>query len=220
MADTKKTDYGIVYLLTNPFMPGIVKIGMTSKNDLQQRMKELYTTGVPVPFECQYACKVKLSHMAKLESALHDTFAPQRINANREFFQILPAQAMAILKFIDLYTLGDATVEVKEEIDKDMTSDDKIAVDKAKKKRPSLNFYEMGLHDGDKLVFTEDSTTVAVITSAKKISFGNEHDTSLTAVTTKLLGKSYSVQPTKWWTHDGINLSDIYNDTYPMPEEE
>ncbi len=48
-------EYGIVYLLTNPVMPGLVKIGMTTQEDIDKRMKVLYTTGVPVPFECQYA---------------------------------------------------------------------------------------------------------------------------------------------------------------------
>ena len=52
-------EYGIVYLLTNPVMPGLVKIGMTTQEDIDKRMKELYTTGGPVPFECQFACKVK-----------------------------------------------------------------------------------------------------------------------------------------------------------------
>ena len=42
---------GIVYLLTNECMPGIVKIGMTSRADMDNRLKELYTTGVPQPFE-------------------------------------------------------------------------------------------------------------------------------------------------------------------------
>jgi hypothetical protein len=51
-------EYGIVYLLTNPYMPGLVKIGMTKQEDLEKRMKELYTTGVPVAFECQFACRV------------------------------------------------------------------------------------------------------------------------------------------------------------------
>ena len=41
-------EYGIVYLLTNPYMPGLVKIGMTKQEDLEKRMKELYTTGVPI----------------------------------------------------------------------------------------------------------------------------------------------------------------------------
>ena len=37
-------EYGIVYLLTNPYMPGLVKIGMTKQEDLEKRMKELYTS--------------------------------------------------------------------------------------------------------------------------------------------------------------------------------
>ena len=39
-------EYGIVYLLTNPVMPGFVKIGMTAQEDIDKRMKELYTTEV------------------------------------------------------------------------------------------------------------------------------------------------------------------------------
>lgn len=44
-------------------MPGLVKIGMTTREDMDSRMKELYSTGVPVPFECQFACKVNVSSM-------------------------------------------------------------------------------------------------------------------------------------------------------------
>ena len=81
-------EYGIVYLLTNPVMPGLVKIGMTTRDDIDARLKELYTTGVPVPFECQFACKVDKKDCVKIEHALHTAFAPQRVNANREFFRI------------------------------------------------------------------------------------------------------------------------------------
>ncbi|MFT7387743.1 MAG: hypothetical protein ACI8VC_000984 [Candidatus Endobugula sp.] len=41
---------GIVYVLTNPAMPGIVKIGKTSRDSVDARLNELYSTGVPVPF--------------------------------------------------------------------------------------------------------------------------------------------------------------------------
>ena len=42
--------YGVVYVLTNPAMPGIVKIGKTSRSDIHARLNELYSTGVPLPF--------------------------------------------------------------------------------------------------------------------------------------------------------------------------
>ena len=70
-------EYGIVYLLTNPVMPGLVKIGMTTQEDIDKRMKELYTTGVPVPFECQFACKVKKGDCAKIEKATRSRTLPR-----------------------------------------------------------------------------------------------------------------------------------------------
>lgn len=49
----------IVYVLVNPAMPGLVKIGKTTQLEVNERMKQLYSTGVPVPFDCAFACKVK-----------------------------------------------------------------------------------------------------------------------------------------------------------------
>lgn len=72
-------EYGIVYLLTNPVMPGLVKIGMTTQEDIDKRMKELYTKDVPVPSECQFACKVKKGDCAKIGKALHMAFTPTSV---------------------------------------------------------------------------------------------------------------------------------------------
>lgn len=47
----KDNHIGIVYVLSNRAMPGLVKIGMTTRPELDTRLKELYTTGVPVPFD-------------------------------------------------------------------------------------------------------------------------------------------------------------------------
>ena len=214
MSDTK--NYGIVYLLTNPCMPGIVKIGKTSRTDLQNRMKELYTTGVPVPFECVYACRIKLAHMDKLESTLHNAFEPYRVNKNREFFSIKPEQAIAFMKFVD--NIQDVTSEVSAEIANDLTTDDTIAMAKIRKKRPSLNFYEMKLHDGDVLTFVQDESKKVVICGAKKVLWEGK-ETSLTSITQTLLDRTYSVQPTQYWKYGDKNLSDIYNETYPPQED-
>lgn len=40
----------IVYVLTNEAMPGLVKIGRTN-NELAARIRALYSTSVPLPFE-------------------------------------------------------------------------------------------------------------------------------------------------------------------------
>lgn len=75
---------GIVYLFTNPAMPGLVKIGKTSGNSPLIRMSQLSRdTGVPLPFECELAMEVDDAFAT--EKAFHQAFAPNRINKRREF---------------------------------------------------------------------------------------------------------------------------------------
>jgi hypothetical protein len=58
----------IVYVLTNPAMPGFVKIGKTYLEVVNQRLGQLYSTGVPFPFELAFACK--LPNATEVERAL------------------------------------------------------------------------------------------------------------------------------------------------------
>lgn len=206
---------GIVYVLKNSAMPGLVKIGMTTRGDIDARMKELYSTGVPVPFECAYACEVKVSDCAKIEKALHKAFEPNRINANREFFNIKPEQATAIL---ELFDRKDITEEVVAEIENDLTPDDKIAGEKIKtNRRPPLNFKEMGIPSNAVLSFVNDPSVTVTITGDKQIVYNNDV-TSLTAVTKQLLNAPRNVAPTRYWEYEGKTLRDIYDETYTLDE--
>ena len=208
-------EYGIVYLLTNPVMPGLVKIGTTAQKDIDKRMKELYTTGVPVPFECQFACKVKKGDCAKIEKALHKAFAPQRINANREFFRIQVEQAKAIL---ELFHHTDVTEEVSDEIENDLTDDDKAASVNVKKSRPSLNFFEMGMQKGDILEWKDDPSITVTILSERRISYKGE-EISISALSAKLKGYNVKhIAPGPHWLYKDKLLSDIYDETYPFEE--
>ena len=208
-------EYGIVYLLTNPVMPGLVKIGMTAQEDIDKRMKELYTTGVPVPFECQFACRVKKSDCVKIEKALHTAFEPQRINANREFFRIQVNQAKAIL---ELFHHTDVTEEVTDEIQNDLTDDDKAASVKAQPHRPALNFYEMGMQKGDVLTWKDDPEISVTIISERKVSYNGE-ETSISSLSAQLKGyKSKHISPGTHWLFKEKLLSDIYDETYPFED--
>ena len=207
-------EYGIVYLLTNPVMPCLVKIGMTAQKDIEKRMRELYTTGVPVPFECQFACKVKKGDCVKIEKALHAAFAPQRVNANREFFRIQVEQAKAIL---ELFHHTDVTEEVSDEIENDLTDEDKAATKKARLHRPPLNFFEMGMKKGDVLQWKDDpSVTLSVYTERTVIFEGKEM--AISAVTRDLKGSKWYVAPGSYWLYNERLLSEIYDETYPVED--
>ena len=206
---------GIVYVLTNSAMPGLVKIGMTTRDSIDAMMKELYSTGVPVPFDCSYACEVKVSDCAKIEKALHTALGSNRINANREFFSIKPEQATAIL---ELFDRKDITSEVSAEIENDLTIDDKVASEKIKyTRRPTMNYREMGIELNSLLTFVKDPTIQVIVVGDRKVSLDGE-ESSLTAVTKKLLGISYELQPTSYWEYEGKNLRDIYDETYTIED--
>jgi hypothetical protein len=60
---------GIVYVLINAAMPGLVKIGITETN-VEDRIRTLDNTSVPIPFECFYAAQV--TDPLKVEKAIHE----------------------------------------------------------------------------------------------------------------------------------------------------
>ncbi len=211
----KQNNKGIVYVLTNTKMPGLVKIGMTTRENVESRMKELYSTGVPIPFDCVYACEVNAVDCAKIEKALHTAFEPNRVNKNREFFSMKPEQAIAIL---ELFNRKDITDELTQEMESELTVDDKIASEKAKiVRRPPLNFKEMGIDIGSTLTYVNDATIFATVLSERRVLFKGE-EASLTAITKTLLGVSRPLQPTPLWEFEGRNLRDIYDETYTFEE--
>jgi len=192
-------------------MPGLVKIGKTAQNDISLRMGQLYSTGVPVPFECVYA--VQVDDCSKVESALHVAFGPNRINPNREFFKIEPEQAMAILKLLGP---NDATEKIRKELNENVSQAEKDSGEKLKK-RPNMDFHDMGISDGDVLNFVDDEEITVVVHGPKKvICEGNV--VSLTAATREILGLDYSVQPSPRWKHKGRLLKDIYDEHYSDDE--
>jgi hypothetical protein len=74
---------GYVYVLTNPTMPGLVKIGITTRS-VAGRANELYQTGVPMPFKVSF--EIKSPDCIYLERLAHERFSSVRVNDSREFF--------------------------------------------------------------------------------------------------------------------------------------
>jgi len=201
---------GIVYVLSNPAMPGLVKIGQTT-NEITNRMNDLNTTGVPLPFECLFACEVDDCKL--VENSLHKAFYPNRVNPKREFFEIDPDQAIVILR---LFSKKEVTPAVVAEINKSISNAEKEASENYKKRRPPLNFTEMGIPIGAKLVFSYDEETAEVyVFSDRKVKVSeSDEGKSLTQITREILKIDYNVQPTRYWSYEGKSLNAYYNETY------
>ena len=206
-------DLSVVYVLTNPAMPGLVKIGMTGSTDADERVAQLYTSGVPFPFKLEFACRVP--NPDEVEKALHRAFAPQRVNPKREFFSIEPDQAIAILKLLD--NASDVTAAIKAETEQAAVADVAAGEAYERTRRPNLNFTEMQIPIGSELVSAVNQRIARVI-GPKKVMFDGA-EVSLTAATRAALGSEYSVAPAPYWMFNGRKLSDIYEETYPASED-
>jgi T5orf172 domain len=205
----------IVYVPTNPAMPGLVKIGKTTQLEVEERMKQLYGTGVPVPFDCAFACKVK--DASEVEKALHFAFGNGRINPNREFFKIEAERVIAVLK---LLKVDDITVQFEQQLEADVEAIDKQSAENLKNsKRPRMNFYEIGIPNGSILVSRDGQVQVTVV-EEKKVNF-NGTICSLTAATRKVLGlpDDYPLQPSPHWTFNGKIVKEIYEDFHCATED-
>ncbi len=157
----------IVYILTNEAMDGLVKIGRTTTS-VEQRIKELDNTSVPLPFQCFYAGEVKDS--AFVESHLHQAFSDKRVRGNREFFRIDPNQVKAAIKIAN-------PTDVTPRIDIVVDASDVQALKKAaanEERRSRLRFTELGVPVGAVLTFTKDPAQTCTVVSDGKVSFDSE----------------------------------------------
>jgi hypothetical protein len=75
-----------IYVLTNPTMPNLIKIGYTDKTPDKRAFQLSRSTGVPLKFNVAYAFKCFNAHALEIE--LHRYLKDYRINNDREFFQM------------------------------------------------------------------------------------------------------------------------------------
>ena len=198
---------GIIYVLSNPAMPGIVKIGKTTR-DVELRLNELYQTGTPLPFECVYAARV--DDESKIEKALHLAFDPQRVNPRREFFSIQPEQAVTILK---LLAIEDVTPSIQEAVT-DVDADAKASLERFKEnefvRRRAMRFTDIGIQPGTVLTYTDGDATCVVLNERQVTYQGDTY--SLSGLAQTLMQYPRSVRGSLYFTLNGKRLSEMYDE--------
>ena len=194
---------GKVYILTNDYMPGIVKIGYTTQS-IEERLKELDKTGVPWPFKCHFA--VETERYKEIESLLHDAFSDYRIRDNREFFKIAPERVVAALRISGSTELKIDNAAIDEAGNKTELPDGS----EIHKKR--FQFEKYGIHVGSELTFTRDKAKKCKVTENNDVEYqGNRYSlTKLALILLNELGYKWKfARGPQFFEYDGKVLSDI-----------
>ncbi len=192
----------IVYVLINEAMPGLIKIGRTN-GDLAVRIRGLYSTGVPLPFELFYACEV--ANGGFVEDHLHEAFGDHRVSKGREFFRLAPERARAalLLAAIKEVKLGDEIFETKEI---------KAEVEAAKR-RSKFKLSMIGIKPGTELQLYKDPTIICTtVDEGNQVNFRGDvtslSDAALQAHTA--IGDEWPSVSGPWaWTYHGKRLDDL-----------
>ena len=192
---------GIIYVLSNPSIPDLVKIGKTK--NLSKRLSSLYTTGVPLPFKCIYAKEVE--DMDYVEEKLHAAFNSSRINEKREFFKILEDE---LIHFFDLVPGKDVTPE-KELFE---TKEDEVAFEKASRLGERFNFSSAGIKPGAILYFLKDEKITCEVVSKEEVNFRGENHSLSSAGVIAIQECGYKwtkIAGPRFWKYEGETVYDI-----------
>ena len=202
---------GIVYVLINEAFDGYLKIGKTI--NLEQRLKQLDNTSVPLPFRCVYA--VRVPDMDAIERLAHAAFADHRTRSNREFFEVDPVRVISALKMT-----GGEDVTPKDDIAAD---DEGLEALNRPKRRKSFTLYQAGLKDGDELQYSKDDNITATVVGPKKIMFEGAEE-SLSSSALKVLRRDgFNWQQANgwaYWTFDGETIAEKLDQKLSMSDDE
>ncbi|NRB02593.1 MAG: GIY-YIG nuclease family protein [Rhodobacteraceae bacterium] len=191
-----------IYILINQAMPGLVKIGRT-EGCVEQRMKQIDTTGVPLPFECFAAFEVENGVVA--ERALHTAFGDHRIRDRREFFRLSPDKPTAILRAFGGREVTPGQDPVEDE-------SDQRALDKARSIRPRFRFEMADVAVGSVLTSVFDDSIQCKVLEDEKVLFrGEQHSlTSSALVVANEFGKNWKqIQGPRYWKFEDEALVDL-----------
>jgi len=77
---------GYIYILSNPSMPNIYKVGLTT-GELKKRIQELNSTGVPQTFVVEHVFEVPETKLRSVEQLAHRKLKLKGLHHGKEFFE-------------------------------------------------------------------------------------------------------------------------------------
>jgi hypothetical protein len=214
------SDKGIVYILVNPCLDGWIKIGMSEKNNIKDRLSELNTpANMPLSFRV-YAIYHADNPIA-IEKGIHeiidtinfDLRAREKVDSGRErvreFFRMSPVAALDIFKSVAKIRGDTDVIELIEP-----TEDEQEQEAIVQQRRPNLNLRDIGVVDGSELIFVNDESIICKADCENNKLIYEEKAYSISGLAIKLLNEKCnwnvkSVAGALYFKYMGQTLSDI-----------
>ena len=209
---------GYIYILTNPSFPTYVKIGYA--DDVNARVRQLNRTEcTPFAFRvyATYAVNARLTDM-KLHDII-DKLNPElrsidNVNGKkrvREFYAMTAEDAYSLFEAMAEIHGMEANLKLwratEKEIAEEQTADE--IASESSEKESKFTFKALGIDVGEELEYIHDhSIKVTVADEIRRVTYNGETST-LSAIATKLLGYSYTVQGPLHFSYKGERLVDM-----------
>jgi hypothetical protein len=212
-----------VYILTNPSFNGWVKIGMTDRNDISERLAELNRPpNLPLSFRAYALYHVE--NALAVEKSIHkvidmvdyslharETSESGKIIREREFFHISPESAYSI--FVEIAKLrGDS--DSLERVDATNTELEEEEIAERVAKRPNFSFAMLDIPVGAELKYWYDESVVCTVANSRNGVWYNGELTTLSPLASKLtlernsISEATNVNGAKYFTYCGETISD------------
>lgn len=191
---------GYIYIMTNPCLQNMVKIGYAK--DVEERRKQLSSTALPYDYEIYATYETPGKLEDKKLHKLIDTLNPElRVTKSREFFVMSPEEAFDLLEAIAIISGSQDKLHRIKSIQ--TSAEQKV-------KKPAVNFQKCNIPVGAELVFVEDPNVKVTVVSERKVQYNNEI-TSLSAIAKNI--KGYSVAGPSLFAYNGQIVADIARKT-------
>jgi hypothetical protein len=172
---------GILYVLTNLHMPGLVKIGGGTV-DVEGRIAALSS-----------------------DTGLHQLFGEWRVNPKREFFKVDPEKVVLAIQMGDFEEVTPGKVPLSDDEEKALEK----ALQEADK-RPPISMEVIGIMPGTILTFSRDEDIQATVLPGNKVLYaGMEMSLSGAAAAALKRKSSAGVRGPLYWMHEGNTLNQI-----------
>ena len=197
---------GIIYILVNPFMHDIFKVGRTERK-IEERIKGLNTTSMPAPFRCVYAAEVNDAVM--VERRIHKIFIDKRITKNREFFEkVSLEQLVEAIKLVEIREVTPKNDIFNEPSDNEVLE----KCSEVEERKNKWAFKDLRIPINSLLYFSKDDSVTSIVAdeNSNRVIFEGVN-MSLSASALKALNKiGYtwsSVRGSEYWMDEDETLT-------------